>query len=340
MAEKEVEKINKPTETNPRQESVENSTERERVKTLLQDFYQERQKNMPVHREIGELTEKMRALLEKILPYFDKFHNSKNTIDEEYFKSGEPDLPIRKELSFSRINKDGNKEYMAGQVISPNLRDILDKGFIKKPESRERQEIEELIKNFEDVKNKLNEKIRELWEIRKKIAKELILTIPEFQNWKDAEFEFSAQNEDLYNLGSFIKAEKKFETEGGKKEKSLYFELAEYSDGKEIIKELTKMHKITEEELKEIKELKWSGEEKEKLKKFAGKVDKYKLEAEAVKKQFLEIEETFEFDEHDAGLIEYAMTRAFVKRQYTNSGLPKIHKERVVQQIMNGTFKF
>lgn len=336
-----LEELNQSKETNLRPESVYNYPERERFKTLLQDFYQERQKNMAVHREIGELTEKIRALMKKILLYFDKFYNGKNTIDEGYFENGEPDLPSRKELSFSWINENGDKVHTASKYISPSLRNILDEDFSKKPEPHERQEIEELIKNFDDIQNKLNEKIRELWRIRKGIAHELILTVPELADFKDAEFDILNAIEGLYNLDSCVKVEKKSETEGGTKE-YVFFKLDDYTLVS-AIKNLKEKYNFTEEELNKIKELEWSEEDKKKLKFLVEDIYEWENDEEEgllkLEKNLLKMK-GFKLNNKRINNIKREFKEGFVEMLYEAYNLPPQHKTRVLQKIMTGTFVF
>lgn len=315
-------------------ESLENLEERERVLTLLHSFYQERQKDMPVHREIGKLAEKIKSFLEKANVYRDSFYGTKSYVKENDWNPGNK----RNEylIHFSRENE--TEEFWQDPIKTtvPGLKQIiLNKAELKESE---KEEIIALIQNLEKAVLEIDEKVEKLWEIRKNIAKELILTVPEFADFKDAELFRYREGNGLYNLDSAIRAGKIFETEKGKEEKNIYFGL-DFFGLMAALKNLEQKFSITEEELKNIKKLEWSAEDKEKLKNLMEDVSDYKAEAEKLKEGLLK-SANFKFKERGVDLVKDEFIRAFIRQLYEDYKLPIIHKERVVQEIMNGTFSF
>lgn len=78
-----------------------------------------------------------------------------------------------------------------------------------------------------------------------------------------------------------------------------------------------------------INKLNLTPENRKKLDGVIAKVDKYKLEAEAMKNQFLEIEETFKFLDEDAEVISFAMIYAFARKMCIKEGLTENLEELV-----------
>lgn len=338
----------KKEKTNLGAESAEYFEQREKIKTLLHDFYQERQKNMPVHREIIDLADKLKGLIEQAALYYAKFYKTQNNIiDKEFFS--EENLPDRNEVILKcteKTEKDVliHKKQSILDIYNNLLRILGDEDsnetFDKiTVEKKDKIEIKKIIENLKNIETGLNKKVKELWDIRKNIAKELILTIPEFTDFKDAELSTHFENNGLYNLDSQIWADKIFETEKGREEKHIFFELNN-PRMKDSLKELEKKYKITEEELNEIEDLKWSGEEKIKLKKLRQEVENYREKSAEIVKSFLEIQKTFKFDAQGAENIRIEIICAFVRGRYIENGLPAVHKTRAVQKIMNNTFKW
>lgn len=317
--------------TNPGAESSEHLEKKERVLTLIHDFYQERQKNMPVHREIIELADNLKNFLEKAI-YFGKkyFKTTENRVADDLYSNKE------RRIVGIRFMTEGEKGIEFEESIIENLEMVLNNVDLKE---EEKKNLEELINNIQKTESELDNKVNELWEIRKNTAKEIILASPEFENFKDAELDTAFTDRGLYNLDSCVKAKKELEIEEGRKEKFLFFETDDLRIEK-ALKNLTEKFNITEQELKEIKGLEWSEEEKIKLKKFRKEVENYKEKSAEIAKSFLETKKTFEFDAQGAENIKIEMTRAFVRGRYKENGLPSVHKTRVVQEIMNGTFKW
>lgn len=324
--------------TNPAgAESSEHLEQREKIKALLHDFYQERQKNMPVHREIMELAEKLKHIFEKVILFDDKFYDLESEVGESVC-SGE-DLPIRNEVIINWEKQGKKSGWQRINGIISGLQQILDKkGFGKELNEKEEKEISDIIKNIQEIDNKLNENVKKLWEIRKNIAKEIILASPEFSDFKDVELNAVRLSDGLYNLDSFVEAEKILETEEGIKKEILFFKTDD-CDIKKALNNLEKKYNITEDELKEIKDFEWSEEEKENLKNLMEDVSDYKIEAEKLKQGLLK-SANLKFKNEGADLVKDEFTRAFIRQSYEDYKLPVVHKERVVQEIMNRTFSF
>lgn len=331
MSDKIESNLNLPNAAQQSAETLEHLEERERVLTLLHDFYQERQKNMPVHKEIAELVEKLRGLFEKVYPLIDEFYGSESKVGQRYnLKTG------RKEIV--REWKQGEKNgWLDILMIIEQLETVLrGEVFDKEPTKENRIKIEELKKSFENIDVQLNQKVGELWEIRKNIVKELIKIVPEFTKFNDAKLVPSFLNNGLYNLNSSIIAKKTFETKKGDEEKDIHFDLDSFII-ESSFQNLMKQYNLTDKELKEIKSLEWSAEEKENLKNLMEDVDEYKAETEKMKQGLLK-SKNLKFKTAGADLVKDEFVRAFVRQSYEDYNLPVVHKERVVQEIMNGTF--
>lgn len=319
-------------------ENLEKLEERERVITLLHDFYQERQKNMPAHKEITELAENLKGLFEKTNDYLKKYGYKRGRVFEEYFNNKKD----YKTLLMRRWEDDEKgKSKNAGRFLgtSGSLTTILKN---EDPDEQDRTDIEDLIQEINKTEETLDEKVKELWEIREKITKEF-LNFPEFFRWKNGQFGryWEGIEKKIYDLGGYIYIKNEVETEKGTEQNNLFFIFDTFEGNFEIgINQLKKRLSITEEELKGIKGLEWNAEDKEKLEQLAEETEKYKEKAGQIAESFLGIKETFEFDERSTEIIKDEMLRAFVKARYKEIGLPRVHKARVVQEIMNRTFNF
>lgn len=330
---KEGKKGEEKEKINPGAESPEYLEQREKVMTLLHNFYQERQKNLPVHREIGELAEKIKSFLEKANVYRDRFFKTKSYVKENDYNPKNQRSEYL--IYFSKENE--TKEYWQDPIENtiPELQKILNQAEINESE---KQELTALIQNLKNAVLEMNEKVGKLWEIRENIAKEFILIFPKFADFKDAKFSMRNQYNGLYNLDSEIWADKIFDTEKGREEKHIYFELNTFLRY-DIFRNLEQKFNITEKEWKNIEALEWSGEEKENLKNLMEDVGEYRAEAEKLKEGLL-MSANLKFKKEGANLVKDEFMRAFIRQLYEDYKLPIVHKERVVQEIMNGTFSF
>lgn len=323
--------------TNPGAESSEYLEQREKVKTLLHDFYQERKKNMPVHREIAELAEKLKHIFEKVVLFFDKFYEDLESKVGENFCSG-GDLPNRNEVIINWKQKEESGWQRINGIIT-DLQNILDKkGFNKELSEKEEKEISDLIKNIQEIDSKLNENVKKLWEIRKNTAKEIILASPEFSDFKDVELNTVYLNYGLYNLGSFVEAEKILETKEGKSGKVLFFNNDDW-EIKEALENLTRKFNITEQELKEIKKLEFGAEHKNSLLGLRKAMETYDIEADKIVEIFCSLE-GYEILKNGGENIKREFKEGKARFLYRKAKLPSIHEKRVIQQTMNGTFEF
>lgn len=314
-------------------ESVEHLEERERVIALLHDFYSERQKNMPIHKEIIGLVDDLKNFLETAI-YFHKkwFDTTEFRVVDDVIKKERCNVGIKFKTKGGKLGAE------FGEEIIKNLRIVLNNVVL---EEKEISDLKELINNIKKTESELDLKVDELWEIRKKIAKELILIVPEFANLKDAELIIVDGSKGLYNLGSELSAKRQVQTETEEEETKNRTEFFYLGTGgiKNDLKNLERKYNITEEELKEIKGLKWSEEEKENLKNLMEDVGEYRAEAEKLKEGLLR-SANLKFKEGGANLVKDEFARAFIRQSYEDYKLPVLHKERVVQEIMNGTFSF
>jgi len=313
-------------------EDLEKMEERERVKTVLRDFCQEQQKNMPVHMEIMELAEKLKKLFENANDFFEKYKGKRYGVGKNLFK-----IEGYKEISLQWEEKDGEVRSSGNfKDVNKKLNFILNSKELQTEE--EESDIKNLIQEIDATGEKLDEKVKELWRIRENIAKELILIIPEFADFKDGKFKKSISGDLIYGLDKYIKVFKIFETKTGTQEEQIYFNF----DDRKIrhgFNNLESKFNITEQELKEIKNLDWSDEEKENLKNLMEDVNEYKTGAEKLKEGLLK-SANFKFKDGGADVVKDEFIRAFIRQLYEDYKLPVLHKERVVQEIMTGTFIF
>lgn len=319
-------------------ESAEFFEQRERVLTLIHDFYQERQKNLPIHKEILSLAENLKGFYEKAI-YFNKkwFESTEDRVVEDLWSKERYNIGIR----FRQ--KDGSIEQQRGNTTIDDLIKVLNNADL---EEKEKKELEELIADIQKTENTLDLKVDELWEIRKNIAKELIKNSPEFQNFKDADFQikkaFINIPDYFYDLNTFVAAVKIVESETGAEENSLFFDFGSIRF-KDFLENLEQNYNVTEQELNEIKKLDWSGEDRKNLEFFTQDIREWenddkegllKLENSMLKMQ------SIKFNKERAERVKREFKEGFVEALYEAYKFPPQHKGRVMQEIMNGTFSF
>lgn len=318
---------------NPEQESPEYLEKMEKVKTLLHDFYQERQKNLPVHREIGELADNLKNFLEKAI-YFGKkyFKTTEDRVVEDIWNKERYNVGIR------FITEEGEAGTEYEEVMIKDLEMVLNNADL---DEKEKKELGELIKNIQKTENALDLKVDELWKIRENIARELIKDSSEYKGWKDANFSkggFVNTPNTIYNLDNFLRAEKEIESETGAKIETLFF-TEEAVSAKKLLEEMRVNYKITEQELKEIKKLEFGAEYKKSLLGLRKAMETYDIEADKIVEIFCSFE-GYEILENGGENIKREFKEGKARYLYRKAKLPSVHEKRVIQQIMNGTFEF
>lgn len=313
-------------------EQIENRAERERVLAVLHLWHEMENKNLPLQRELAQASEELGKALPEVIFVVDILLKADGIKGDDMRVSNGwvPSGTVEPVHAIYWKEKNGSERGFDGRRFGENGildRDDVQKKFKNNPKfleasSRVKKAVERVLK----LRNELvAQRERILQETLTALGYGSLLALPK-------KFMNDPENT-LYSIGGspWIK----FDQELGR-------DIAGYRVGdglgnftmKNIFEEAKEKLGITDEEIKQVKEIDWSPEEQEKIQRLKMAVGGYQAELKQVTpKEVAEKGFFYRYTDHEYGLMISLMVTAWARAAYDKLGLPAVHRERILSEL-------
>lgn len=283
---------------------------KERVMVALHAYNQDRNRDTPHRRELAEQIEKERKILERLLRFV-KAHG--RDVQRVELKEGHwgPCLEATdsngEKTTTSIESMATNKDFRADWGRIPEISQIL-------------EEAAATYRIFTELKTVIEEE-------SKNILQELLLALGFGPVLSEGELKFSGsfyknEADASYKLGDT----KKVTWLGG--ENTFYY--IDLDEG--LLSKVYKKLGITPEEIENINKINWSMEEQEKLKRLEAGTTVYR---EGIVELYPQEGPLGEYSRETHSLLIRCLVEGNARILYKELGLPPVHKEKVIQQLMS-----